>query len=455
MVNLVLRDTILEVMGDQTPTLFNLQLFLRSETDGTFEYFPDQIDTLVIEQNFIGMTNDVLYIKFPVSPADYAVIYKQYNGLLATLIITYVDVYGSPAVSVAPVVKQYRATIVNPVDIQKKIHDSQLRITPDMNMEIQLIEEQAYDVLRARINGLYTSTTLTDCIRHIAVSQGITSVEMVPLENTHTYDHILIPPYKSFADVFGYLQRRYGCYSTGLNYYLTNGTLFIYPPFDTDPNASTEYTIRMYLSEKGDFAGCHSYHDVSGNVISLVTTTHPEIVDHTVAGSENEGTAFMFLRSSKLVDGVIHVDNTNGPAFTDDVGMTVKLNNTKQVGTGYQNVTYAKSTDNPFAHMSRLAASQAVIMHASWIHPKPFLIPPGSPISYSYDSAGTVATQNGIVEGLICQYNRGPQGAAGYIFQGVGQLTLRLSPNATTSSGVVDATKPKSQSVISTLFKSL
>lgn len=426
--NPVLQAAISDVLSYQSTTRFNLSLIIQSELDSSFSWEPEIIDRMVHHQNFAEDYCDRINIKMPISPARYAQLYDMYQGLICTLTYTFVDTSGNPVYNPAPIVKQFRVNIVDMQDVRKRIRDAHLRTTPDMNIELQLIEKALYDITKVKLNGIYQSTNLTNCIHHLVSAMGITKLEMAALENVHTYDHILIPPYKSISDIFFYLQGKYGLYSGGVNHYYFNGVLYIYPPFDI-MNVKTP-AINVYQADQGDYAGMHSYHRMNNGAMGIVSTTLPYVEDHSIVGTETHGTGMMFTRSSLVADGMVNVDPNTGASYTGNPGMIVKYQKALQIGTNYHQLSYAKTTDNPFPQMSKMAESQAVMIHTNWLQPMPYTIPPGSTASYMHDGAGNAVTQLGLVERMTMEFIKGDKGGGGDVFSGSADIILRLRPDA-------------------------
>lgn len=425
--NVVIESIVEEIVSTPTPCQFNLSMTIKSEADSTFSLDMTFIDSLTIDQSFIRNFRDVVTIEARISPADYARIYDVYTGLTATLIFTFVDAHGDITNTVKPIIKKYRCTIDDLQDVRKRITAADHRREPDMSITFHLIDYDVYDLSKAQVGGMtYTSTTIDNAIRHAFVVMGVTKLDMTTIDNTHTYDHILIPPYKAFDKLLPYFQATYGCYAAGINFYFTGGILYVYPPYDTSPNDNTP--IKIYQVGQGEYVArwAHSY---KNGTLSLISNTYPSITDYTIAGSEDHGTAVMFTRSARLVDGAVKVDPNTGASYTEDNSLIVRLKNSRQVAPDTNKVVYSRMSDNVFPSMSKLIASQCVIVTCLWGHAIPYSIAPGAAVNYVHDKAGQVITQTGRVDGIVYTYKRTSQTGAGYVFSGGAQYSLRLRPD--------------------------
>lgn len=427
MLNPVIESIVQTILATPRACQFNLNMTIKSEADSTFSLVMDFVDALTIDQSFVANYRDVVTVNARISPADYARIYDVYTGLTATLIFTFVDAHGDVTNSVTPIIKKYRCTIDNLQDVRKRITAADHRREPDMQIVFHLIDYDVYDLMKAQVGGMtYTSTTIDNAIRHAFAVMGVTKLDMTTIDNTHTYDHILIPPYKAFDKLLPYFQATYGCYAGGINFYFTGGILYVYPPYDTSPD--TNSPIKIYQTGQGEYVArwAHSY---KNGMLSLISNVYPQITDYTISGSEEHGTAVMFTRSSKIVDGAVKVDPNTGPSYTEDPALIVRLKNSRQVAPNYNKVVYSRTSDNVFPSMSKLIASQCVIVNTVWGHALPYSIAPGAPVNYIHDSVGKVITQTGRVDKIVYHYRRTSQAGAGYIYSGEAHYALRLRPD--------------------------
>lgn len=425
--NAVLAASIASVMSSPSPAQFLLKIDFLSKTNSKFAYTPLIVDNLVIKQDFAHEYADNIVISFMVASADYATIQDNAEGLLAVLTITSLDRLGSTVYNPPPQQYIYQATIVNPKDIRRQLSDVSQRTLPDTTISIRLIDQTIYDLRHINIHGIYQNTTLADVMSHIAQTFNFKTLHLVPPDNTHTYDHIVIPPNKNFSEVFTYLQKTYGVYMKGLNFYGSNGVLYIYPPYETGP--TFPQTCVVYQADDGAYAGAQAFHKTTGTTTEIVVNRESFSQDITVTSGENKGTASMFLRSSALVDGVVTVDETKGVQYQTGLSASLRLQNPRLASGNAQHTTYAKATDNPFSMATALASGQAVMVAADWGHAVPFLLLPGCTVRYSYDQDGVQMTQTGILEGVQCDLNRDARVGAGVMYLSSGKLILRLQPD--------------------------
>ncbi len=426
--NRILTQSIEAVMLARSPAQLLLDLTLISKSNSNFTYTPLIIDSLKINQDFAHSYTDSIIISFEIASADYANIQDNIQNLMAVLTFTSVDSIGRVVYTPAPHKLTYRATIVNPKDVRRQLSDVASRSLPDTTIELRLIEQTIYDLRHIEINGIYQTTTLAEVLTHLAQSFNFKTLHLVPPDNTHVYDHIIIPPSKGFDEVFTYLQSTYGVYMKGLNFYGSGGILYIYPPYETKP--VFPQTCVVYQADDGAFAGASSFHKTTGSTTEIVVNRESQSQDLTISAGENKGTASMFLRSSALVDGVVYVDPTTGPQYQSDVAATLRLQQPRLAQINAHNSSYVKATDNPFSMATSLAAGQALMLKADWAHAIPLLLQPGCAVRYSYDHNGAQLSQTGILEGAQYSLHRNARGSFGIIYVCSGSLMFRLQPNS-------------------------
>jgi len=76
-------------------------------------------------------------------------------------------------------------------------------------------------------NRVISSSNMTNCIMYLLSKSGSSNVLMTPLDNSTTYNEIILPPFTVIQNI-AYLEKRYGFYKHGaLFFYDFNTTYFI------------------------------------------------------------------------------------------------------------------------------------------------------------------------------------------------------------------------------------
>lgn len=430
MLNSVLLSSAEKIMASTAPTQFTISAhFINAAQGAKFSFYPLMIDEILINKNYADNFADEMDLKMTISPFDYALLQDQGQDLLCILTLTYTDKYGKEVYDPKPIQRQYNVMINDPRDIRKAVPDVHKYTEPSFAASVRLVEPTVYNLRHTKINAVYQTMTVTQVIHTVTQSFEIERIHLVPPDNTHVYDHVEIGGYQNISSVYGYLQSTCGVYPKGINGYISNGCLFIYPPFETDP--TYDKSLLFYQVDTGRFAGNPVFHKLENNSVSIVVNTQPHSYDLSIAGAENVGTGFIFNRASRLTDGFTTIDKTNGAEFTQEPALSVTLKNARTITKERNNLFHIHGTDNPFPAMSEIIAHQASLMDVQWMNADPFVLDPCQQIKYYYDKNGKMVKKTGIMEKAYYRISKIERIHTKDLFGCVGALTLRLSPNET------------------------
>lgn len=430
MLNSVLVESAGKVIASKAPTNCTLVAHFLSATEGSnFSFYPMFIDSLSLLYDYAGAYADEVDLEMTISPKDYALMQDQGQNLLCILTFTYVDRYGKQILNPAPKCIQYRAVINSPEDIRKTVPDVQVYTEPSKKISVRLFEETVYNLRTTKINTIYQTMTVTQAIYAIAQDLGITKIHLVPPDNTHVYDHIEIGSYQGISSIFGYLQSTVGIYQKGVNAYVTNGVLYVYPPYETNP--TYDKSGIFYQVDTGRYAGSNVFHRKENDSVSIVINAQPHSEDLSITGAENIGTGVIFNRASRMGDGYTTIDSNQGSQFTQEPSLTISLANPRTAIGQRNNLKYIHGTDNPFPAMSELIFTQASLMTVNWPYADPFLMDPCQKLIYYYDRNEVMVKKTGIMEQAYYVFTRQQKMDTKHMFSCNAQLILRLSPNET------------------------
>ena len=430
MKNVLLNRQIGLILDTHAPSIFGIHLKIASLDDLTYMFTPLMLDEVRISQNFERNICDDITVSFQISYKEYAELYEHQSSLIASLTFEYRDEAGRPVPQYTDIFRKYRAVLIDPVDIMKQIPDALNRDVLDTRIKIRLIENTVYDLRLKKLNTIFTGTTVEDALKHVTKAFGINKIHMVPPDNIQKLEHLIIPPVKGFDECYNFIHEKYGVYMQGIIAYITDDTLFVYPPFDTTPKS--DRTMTVYQADIGDFTGVTSMYMLSDIALSIVTNKVGKILDLATLGSENKGTNHTFMRGSAMINGVVEPSvGKNDIQFKNDIILSMSLKNTKMINPDSQNTVYHNTpTDNPFVLASRLSETQATLLDFEWIRAIPFCVDPGMQVVYYSDVGGEMSIRYGILEAIQYAFQRTDRSAYGENFVGVANVTLRLSPMA-------------------------
>ena len=429
--NGALARSINRVVGAQTPTSVSMILQILSPSNPALKWRATFINYLSIVQNFSETFGDDITCEFKISPRDALILHENIDDLTASLRYTYIARNSAQKMlDIPPVIRTYRVMIKNVQDLRRTVQGAKGRIEPTMTLQLQLVDPLVYAIRQRVYYSTFSQTNIEGVLRHVAKSFGVTRFSLVPPDNVHVYDHVIIPASKTFAEVWAYIQNTYGVYFKGIRAYITDETLYVYPPYEhvrRGPNMA-----HIYLDEQGAHAGMNSYHRVKDGVVEVVLDGNPRVMDLSQMAGENTGTGVLFSRSDQILDGYMATDES-GSRLTHSSSMIVNVKGAKTVGGDRFNVRQApNTTDNVFALTSNLVAEQAEIIQGEWRQAVPGLLKPGHHLKYLYDDEGAMATSEGILEAAAYDFSRiGPVSGSDFAFAALGVLRFRIDPDHT------------------------
>ena len=417
------------VMSSTSPAQFMVGLTLVSD-DGSWTYEPMAIESFVVSQEFYEGFCDDVTLGFHISSKDYSELFNNRHGLRGVLTLTFLTSLSQISLQTKPMVRKYIVTLIDPRDPKMSMVNVNARVSPDTQVTLKLFEEQAYKVRRMSVSGGYINTDLSSVIGHLFNSYGLTNAHLTTVDNPHVFTQVVLPGAIEFHEVFGYLQSRYGVYNQGMAAYYTNGSLWVYPPFDTNPLFPTQ--VRLYQAAQGSYAAAPSFHKwETTDVLSIVTNGQPAVVDHSVNDSENNGTAITFLRAAPEVDGIISQSSTGVLTYNQDSVITVRRATPNLTTPDEHYTRYAHQTDNIQQLTSHLSEKQHMEITVQWSMAVPFYLQPGQLVTYYSDENGKVVKRTGQTRKAVYITTRAPGGGrlnGRVVHQCHAALTLHLCP---------------------------
>lgn len=427
--NQILLEASQKIITNASPSAFMIDVrFISASPGSKFSYYLLDVDEILITRDYADNFADEIDLKATISPKDYALLQDQGQNLKCVLSITYVKENGTMLFDPPPLKLQYNVMLNASRDIRTAVPDVDAYTEPQVELSVRLVEAQIYNIRTTKINVPYQTMTVEQAIYAITQFLGVEKLHLVPPDNTHRFDQIPIGSFQGIDSIYGYLQSTCGVYWAGLNNYYTEGVLYVYPAFRTDPEY--DKSIIFYQVDTGRYAGVNAYHQVKGNNVSVVINTQPQSTDLSIAGAENVGTGFIFNRASRMSDGITAVDSQEGAKFTDTPSLSFSLENPRSLDPNNNNIVQVHGTDNPYQKMSDILAHQASLMDVIWQRANPFLVDPCQKVVYYYDQEGVMMKKTGMIDKALYVIKGMQRMGTKTMFGCTGRLLLRLSPNS-------------------------
>lgn len=389
--------------------LFTVTCFVSSPDNPELNMELSYIRKLQIHEQFTKQYMDLVELSVEMTYPQYMELLQHYQNLRCTLFLRYIDRETLTAlVDVPPVVMDYRMMFKLTPDLAKEMPigaikptnqnvDTESHHAQRVTVELQLMDNVAYEIRKIQVNGILTNATVKDAIFYAASLMGIKKTSVVPPDNTTVYANLTIPPMLSLTNLIDFLQNQYGVYSKGCEYYYWKDRLYVYPAFETEPK--TKSAVHIYNVPQGYYMGALSFHsemDGDLHVVSNTPVINQGLTERTI---ENIGNSVMYLNAENMIDKFNRLKGEQHSFDTNNVG-GYDLATRKGVTSTTQHTKYANVTSNPFLQTSRMAAGYGEQLSFGWIHAKPFLVQPGHRVVYHFDDDGKYSYQKGIVQGV-------------------------------------------------------
>lgn len=383
--------------------VFKPTIILHNPETG-FKFSPLWIDNLDINQNFLGSYMDAIQVTFPVQYTDYAAITANMQDLECTITLYFVDdEKGRELYNLAPIIIKTRAILDDQPDIAKLQNPNLINApankpdTPEQALKmisytIHLIEHTAYDLRHKQINCMTTGVTVEDMLRFVCYQFDVEKVKIVPPKNPQIYSNFVIPPVKGMTDVFSYIQNRYGVYSTGIGWYFTDDTMFVYPMYDTNLENNTADGILRIINVPNDaYAGVNHYHCFVDDDLWIVSNSNKDMKSLNTVGEENAGSCRMSLNSDNMTDGFSSMKTDGTVTVSNEKATVVQMANKKgSMNSKSQNVKFDGTRSNIYVSTSEMAMYNGSVMKVGWKNAIPRAILPGQTVRYCYDDNGDI-----------------------------------------------------------------
>ena len=411
----VLKKMVTDITSIKRSNSIAINFMLRSKTNSAFNVDDIIIDTMSFDQNFVSNTTDDIQVSAHMSANDFRNLVANQSGLYADIVIEYVDLtvgdvdLTEPHVSLrynvfihdlSSLTKKYGINAFSNTDGSTDVTNTQGAVY--VKVDMQLIGDEEYSANKAVFNGIVRKATVSDTVKYMCSVMKIKTLDMVDPDNSIQYQHLHIPPeHSGFRSAFEYLQQRFGVYANGFRHYITNKTMYVYPPFDMHSTRTPKLHI-IRVSE-GTYGGQLNYHRPEDNG-DLIIVSNSKLNSKSLSnvGSENDGNAKLFVRSDGVIDGQVDTKKMTLNNITASFSSVADLSISK----GSAISKYVNPTMNVHQHASTFSETNTEVVSLGWGKARLFSIYPGMPTVFIFDEKNTVMSKTGLVEAVKYQITR-------------------------------------------------
>lgn len=418
----ILKNVMYEKLKGCVGSTYKVEAEFTHSSSG-FNLKPERIDKINISQDFTQSVVDTIEMDCKFFPKDLVQILNNAQDLKCNIIQRrwsrdFYDVVSSEE----PDVYNFKVMISNPQDLLKAIPPAALQETENAEIDrgqlknplplsMQLIPDVDYEVFKQKGNVMLADTDMQSVILYMAKLFGIKNTHVVKPDDDKKFENVIIPAVTDLAALIPKLQQDYGIYNKGASSYFCGNTLYVYPPFDTNPD-KTEI-VNIYRFPEKSLDGGDTYHKQnSDNELHVVTFSKVSGQNAAPASNENVGNAVAVRQADTSMDISRDVSNDGTITLNNQASIVAKINNSNTNNSSQVNIDHNGTTANMFDALSKLSSGQIEHVGLAWIHAKPWLIIPGMKVVLHYDDLDQTTGKNvystavGIVEGCVYVLSR-------------------------------------------------
>ena len=412
----MLKEIVDDIISIERSNSVLISLHLRNPNDASFAIDDANITTFTVEQNTISNVFDNIVLTCDIQPIQFQELITKQSDLYADVTIEYADRQtNAPILEEDPIVLRYKVFLHDMSSLLKRFGVNAFEKKEDSSLptgvedstlipiSMQLILEVDHKINRGSFVGVIQDTNVSNAIRYVASVIGVPSIKMTEPDNPATFQHFNVPPENSgFRVVFDYIHKKYGVYANGFRYYLTNGTLYVYPPFKLD-NTETPKLI-IYRVSENSYAGSTNYHELddAGN-IQIVSNSKLTSKNLSNVGSENDGNTKVFIRSDGMIDGQV---SKGKKLQLTNVTASMASKSDSAISSNAAVPKYVQPTNNVYEHGSKFSEMNGEIMTLGWANARMGLLYPSMPVSFVFDEKNKVMEKTGLLESITYSFVR-------------------------------------------------
>ena len=241
------------------------------------------------------------------------------------------------------------------------------------------------------------TTKLGDIPREILEDQG--SINIVAPDNTEKRAHVVVPHATPLNELADWLQEKCGgIYSTGLGFYLQEGSWYVWPALNTHRFESEPQGLTIVNVPEDKMPSIERTWLQKQNQLTILSTGKTDITDNSDKLKLDQGIGIRFNDAKSLFsDFVTTVDNVTKAARGRNVTeLTIEeaVDGIKHVARGIKRVS-----SNLFSELSVTASRQGTVVTATWENSDTNILYPGMPVRFLYEVENQIMIKHGVLIG--------------------------------------------------------
>lgn len=372
----------------------------------------DNITRIDRNNDFVGKKSEMVVVELQVRPSTYIqYILPNKHRLRLQLSRLPVGDRGDTSFVTQQIKQDFYAFLTDP---QSPSIQAQSRFTEGGSGEddlvgfqtifVQLVDESYFHYRQFYEAGSFKNTTIEELVKGLMTKRIKTpslgevgvGVDIVPPSNIDRYVQRVIPNNVKLDDLPGYIQYKYGIYSSGCGYYMHKNKWYIYPLLDFKRFNLSKRKLYIILMAPDEMQGSDNTYYVEGDNIYIFATGQVRHTDYSEHALNSHGNAFIYSNNRNMLD-----------RFYDATPQKPEIPS----GRNFHKVYASQSDremkffaeprvmldDNPYRMMSEIAMGLVANLTVTWEASNTQLIHPGMATKVLYKNRGAVTSLYGTV----------------------------------------------------------
>jgi len=414
----LLEEKVSYITSKQNDNWLKVNMIIKSYKNSDLKIIPSKIENINISNLYSINTMPNIQILVKLRMTELLLIINNLQSLYVDLTMKYVNPLTlEENLSEKVIRKTYHLHIPNLEDLYKKFNFQQLTETDENTLleqhvgnlipiGLQLLDVNEFRIRKRNINVIFQQVTIKDVILFVAHNLGFNKINYIDKFNPSFYQNFHIPiSYGKFDVIFNYLQKKYGIYDKGFNYFYYNDVLYIYPMYDFSFERKNESILHIYKVAPGTYNGMKSYHRYVDNDLYIVSNS--DLINHKLSTTllENIGTNVVFLNSRTLIDKFKKINSDGTVDIANDI-VNLSTYTDNKIFDKSVTVDYSNPSLNIYEQSSKIAERNTEIIMTEWAMARPFTTIPGNRIKFYYDQENGITMRNGLLENVEFQLKR-------------------------------------------------
>jgi hypothetical protein len=308
--------------------------------------------------------------------------------------------YSAVLIEEGPAITQMQGTETN--------DEEALDLVDILDVKFQLFNKAVEQLRLTQVGGIYRKTdmgqllltVLTCAFGQLKVDdqRNLLGVDLVEPSHQEKKEQVVVPHGLLLTDFPGFLQKRFGVYSSGLGSYIQNKYWYIFPLFDTTRFQTTLRTLSIYILPKRKFSEIERTYRTTSSTVSIITTSDTDFRGDNDINYINSGNGIRFTSADTMMDG-FQVTRDNKTTIARSRNNSEFSSSERDDGLNFAPVAHTRITSNPFVHYSELASRKGGILRLNWENSNPQVIEPGMVARIAYFDQGEIKEAYGVVLG--------------------------------------------------------